>query len=186
MAASRHSTRRVLMFPRFGAASAASTASSARYPRFTVAEDPGKGDPGFKPLGIRGMSAKMNKLCLTTAVVAGLAWLAPGAAHADIMWSLSDVTFNDGGTATGSFVITDLGNLTAWDITTTIGSTLGGATYDNTRGGSLLFSAPSTFFLKDISDTTELTLSFSNPLTTILSSPDPIGEGVILRRPAPP
>jgi MYXO-CTERM domain-containing protein len=120
----------------------------------------------------------LNKLHLTTAVVAGLACLAASAAHADIMWSLSNVNFNDGGTATGSFVITDLGNITAWDITTTIGSTLGGATYDNTRGGSVLQSTlSSTITFEDITDTTGLTLTFSNPLTTMLSSPDPIGQG---------
>jgi hypothetical protein len=35
---------------------AASTASRARYARFTVAEDAGRGDPGLKPSGIREMS----------------------------------------------------------------------------------------------------------------------------------
>jgi hypothetical protein len=37
---------------------ATSSASRARYARFTVAKDAGRGDPGFKPSGIRGMSAK--------------------------------------------------------------------------------------------------------------------------------
>jgi hypothetical protein len=31
-------------------------ACRARYARFTVAKDVEKGDPGFKPSGIRGMS----------------------------------------------------------------------------------------------------------------------------------
>ena len=35
---------------------AASTASRARYSRFTFAEDAGRGDRGLKPSGIRGMS----------------------------------------------------------------------------------------------------------------------------------
>ena len=35
---------------------AASTASRARYSRFTLAEDAGRGDSGIKPSEIRGMS----------------------------------------------------------------------------------------------------------------------------------
>ncbi len=35
---------------------AASIACRTRYARFTVAEDAGRGDAGFKPSGIRGMS----------------------------------------------------------------------------------------------------------------------------------
>ena len=45
----------------------------------------------------------MKKRYLTAAVVAGLACLAPGAAQADLMWSLTGVTFDDGGMATGTF-----------------------------------------------------------------------------------
>ena len=40
-------------------------------------------------------------------------------AHADVTWTLSGLTFADGGTAAGSFVTDDTGTLTSFDITTT-------------------------------------------------------------------
>jgi len=51
----------ISVLPRLRAASlAASTASRARYSRFTVAEDAGGGDPGVKPSRIRGMSVELS------------------------------------------------------------------------------------------------------------------------------
>ncbi len=55
----------------------------------------------------------------------------PSVASADgITWSLSGVTFDDGGTASGSFVYDAVTNtVSAVNIVTTAGTTFGGTTY---------------------------------------------------------
>jgi hypothetical protein len=56
---------------------------------------------------------------------------APSSASADdVTWTLSNVTFTDGGTATGSFVYNaDTNTFSSIDIITTAGTAFGGATY---------------------------------------------------------
>jgi len=67
---------------------------------------------------------------LATAALAGTLVAGPAMAG-PLTWTLSNVTFDDGGTASGSFTYdADLDALTNWTITTTPGSTLGGTTYD--------------------------------------------------------
>lgn len=58
--------------------------------------------------------------------------LLAGAAQAGVInWYLHDVSFNDGGTAAGSFSLdTTSGNLLSYNITTTLGSLQGGYHYD--------------------------------------------------------
>jgi hypothetical protein len=90
-------------------------------------------------------TAMMNKRYLTAAVVAGLACLAPGAAQADLMWSLNGplcpvcFTFsNDGenphGTGAGTFSTFDT-VITVWNLTTTSTPSFQGVTYCNDHCG---------------------------------------------------
>jgi|SRR5215470_3586346 len=63
----------------------------------------------------------------------------PSVASADgvtVSWTFSGVTFDDGGTASGSFDYNALHNTySAIDITTTLGSAFGGTTYKSLSGG---------------------------------------------------
>ncbi len=61
-------------------------------------------------------------------IVAGA--IAPTVSADDVTWTLSDVTFTDGGTASGSFVYdADTDTVSSVDIVTTSGTAFGGATY---------------------------------------------------------
>jgi len=92
----------------------------------------------------------------------------PSIASADgITWTLSDVTFNDGGLASGSFVYDALTNTySSIDITTTSGSAFAGTTY-NALGG--LFGSTSNGMLLgasgDLTNTDVLILLFGAALT---------------------
>lgn len=49
----------------------------------------------------------------------------------DVTWTLNNVTFNDGGTASGTFTYdADTQTVDNWNLTTTSGSILGGSNYD--------------------------------------------------------
>lgn len=95
--------------------------------------------------------------------------LMEGTVHAaPILWTLQNVTFDDGGTATGSFVYdADLGNapaaLSSINITTTSGSAYGGTSYSTAFFTSLpnwlaVANAP-------VNATHGLQLEFVSPLT---------------------
>lgn len=106
------------------------------------------------------MPAVKNLLPAAVAVAFGLtAGLVPTKARADVDWTLEDVTFNDGGTASGTFVTSDTGIIQSWDITTTAGTTLGGETYDSADGSATTGPVRSSEF-ELVSDdaTTELLL----------------------------
>ena len=60
---------------------------------------------------------------------------ARSAAAGPIMWNLQNVTFDDGGIATGTFT-TDNGTITNWDITATTGAALGSFTYNPSNSDS--------------------------------------------------
>ena len=76
---------------------------------------------------------------LTGSVV--LLWLAASANAGQVLWTLNDITFSDGGTASGSFIFnadsgtacstgaSPCGTFSDVDITTTTGSALSAATY---------------------------------------------------------
>ena len=84
-------------------------------------------------------------------------------------WTLTGVVFGDGGKASGTFSIDSAtGLLTAYDITTTGGTTLGGSVYDSaTSSPSCQNCLLSNSFILNISDLSfAISLSFSNPLTT--------------------
>jgi hypothetical protein len=121
-------------------------------------------------------STMMNKLAPTTTVVAGLACLAPGAANASIMWSLSDVSFNDGGMATGDFSTDNCGSLASWDITTSSTTAFPGTKYTGPGGNSNLRIEACSLFVINEPTVSELELAFrvplSDPNTGIPTSPD--------------
>jgi len=79
----------------------------------------------------------VTKSFMASAAFAALAALAPMKAYANVTWTLEGVTFDDGGTASGTFVTNDLGRLQTFDIVTTAGSTLGAETYDSNNGGAI-------------------------------------------------
>ncbi|SRR5260370_14498746 len=96
----------------------------------------------------------------------------PSVASADgITWTLSGVTFDDGGTASGSFVYDAVTNtVSSIDVVTTSGTTFGGSTYLGLDPG---FSPPMTVdivlvpdpSLSDFTGTMYLDLEFSTALT---------------------
>jgi hypothetical protein len=69
-------------------------------------------------------------------LVVGVAFTTNATSASIIDWTLSGVTFGDGGTASGTFATySGNGGLAAYDITTTQGSTLAGAIYDQGTSG---------------------------------------------------
>lgn len=95
-----------------------------------------------------------------------------------IDWTLEGVTFDDGGTASGTFSInSSTGHLVSYDITTTAGSTLGGTVYDPSTAPSVGYGdyGPNSFLLITAPGTTYITLEFLNPLTS--GEIDPIVTG---------
>ncbi len=87
-----------------------------------------------------------------------------------VLWTLSGVTFNDGGTASGSFLYNaDTNAFTSINVTTTPGSNFSGAAYiafspshSSTNGGELFFVTASS---GNLSNTPSLFLDLSSPMT---------------------
>ena len=72
----------------------------------------------------------MFRLNVAASILFLLLGLAPGASADSVTWTLHDVLFSDGATASGSFVYDASTNkVSAVNITTTGGSLFGGATY---------------------------------------------------------
>ena len=72
-----------------------------------------------------------TKFVKTIALVAVTVMMSMSANAAPVVWTLNGVTFDDGGTASGSFTYdADTNTFSAIAITTTAGSTLGGASYN--------------------------------------------------------
>jgi hypothetical protein len=95
-----------------------------------------------------------------------------------IDWTLEGVTFDDGGTASGTFSVdTSTGYLVSYAITTTPGSTLGGKVYDPSTAPAVGYDlyGPNSFLLFWGTGATYITLQFLNPLTS--GGIDPIVTG---------
>jgi len=114
----------------------------------------------------------MNRLTLRSLIAAlGLIVLLslPSIASADgATWKLSGVTFEDGGTASGSFVYDAVTNkYTFIGVTTTTGSLLSGASYTSLSSccGSSNTGLTLGPNVSDFTDTPLLSLLFSAPLT---------------------
>ena len=86
-----------------------------------------------------------------------------------ILWTLSGVTFDDGGSASGTFETDSAtGGVTSFNITTALGNTLTGATYDATTSylyGNNFFSPNSFVVATNVSASPFFNLAFLNPLT---------------------
>lgn len=94
-----------------------------------------------------------------------------------IDWTLQNVVFNDGGTATGTFSTdSTTGDVLDFNITTTSGTKLSGTIYDGTV--AQVFNnrwAPDSFDLTDEGAHVYLELAFSSPLTQ--PGADPFASG---------
>jgi PEP-CTERM motif len=76
----------------------------------------------------------MNRFLFRGAIAALILFvvgvIAPTVSADDVTWTLTDVAFSDGATASGSFVYdADTNTVSSVDITTTLGSLFDGATY---------------------------------------------------------
>ena len=86
---------------------------------------------------------------------------APMAARADVNWTLSNIAFADGGTASGTFTTSDSGLLASWDIVTQDGANV--AIYDSAFGSTATGITAASFDI--VSGSQDLALAFSSDLT---------------------
>ncbi len=121
----------------------------------------------------------------TLAVFLLLPALCQTASATPVTWTLQDVTFSDGGTASGSFTI-DLnrGQILNWDIETTTGTSL--AAFDYTPSTANAYESSNTeLFFKSINPVTGpygtssslLFLYFQDPLTNAGGTIDLTSQG---------
>jgi hypothetical protein len=116
-----------------------------------------------------------KRFCLHSAAAAAFGLMTafvPMAAHATVAWTLSGVTFLDGGTANGTLVTSDSGTIQSWDITTTAGSSSTPAqTYDSTLGSTAYDVSTQAFILISDTDPTQV-LGLGGPVAlTAANSP---------------
>ena len=100
------------------------------------------------PARRRGVTAALLALAvaLTAGVLAGFA--PPASAATSRTWTLTDVTFNDGGTLTGTIVTNASGVVTSADVTTSGGNTgTYGASTTYNASTSYLSSSPGVFYV---------------------------------------
>lgn len=127
--------------------------------------------------------AKLSLPAPTAAIIAMVTFGTPLKAYADVTWMLSGVTYIDGGTSTGNFVIDDSGNLESWDISSTGGS-FGDLSYVSADGSDLLGvdrggnNITDGFTLQTTGGTFELSLNFFDELSAA-DAADPGTEAII-------
>jgi hypothetical protein len=127
-----------------------------------VAAQSGWGYTGFgKPV----MLKKTSAFTMTIAALLAISTLPAQASVID--WTLQNVAFSDGGSASGTFSTdSTTGNVLSFNITTTSGTKLGGTVYDNTVAQVLNdFWAPNSFDITDEGAHVYLELAFVDPLT---------------------
>ena len=102
-------------------------------------------------------------------------------AKADLIFTLNNVVFDDGATATGSFTLNVYGYLSAWDVTTSDGKTFVGFDYTPTINASINnpLDTITVFNRDDPGYDGYLQFTFTQPLTGPLSPPghDPLVLG---------
>lgn len=112
--------------------------------------------------------ARLKRFLAGTACALGLLLTATAAQADSITWTLQDVTFSDGGTASGTFTTDSTsGDLLSWDITT-IQTTTSYTGWEYTPESSNLGADTSDSFTLDpdgLNSPTLLLLTFENPLT---------------------
>lgn len=109
------------------------------------------------------------KIGLIAAAALATLTVAMPAKAVTLVWTLSGVTFDDGGTAFGTFSTdSTTGGLITYSIDTTAGSTLGAFHYDATSsiflGNNIVTS--NSFLVANSSVTRYITFAFADPLTT--------------------
>ena len=122
------------------------------------------------------------KCTLTTLLCAGALSLMAAAtpASADVMYTLSDVTFVGGGTASGYFDLNQYGYISSYDIVTTAGvAGFPGETYANaqTNAGPSIDSAHDLVVFNLTGYDGDLTLAFAGSLFPPQGTSDPIVTG---------
>ena len=130
-----------------------------------------------------------SKFGAVAALAAAFSFFAIGhsqEAKADVVYVLSGVTFDDGGTATGSFTINTSGYLESYNITTTLGSTISGYSYTSPapNAGQIVPNSPPASGILVFPNVdpyeAQLELKFQNPFGSpgvdpILTGPSPTG-----------
>jgi hypothetical protein len=120
----------------------------------------------------------LTTVTLVAALIAGTAFAARPAMSATLNWTLQDVSFDDSGTASGTFSTNSTtGFATAFDIATTTGSVLPGVEYNSTTAyidTTELFDDE--FVLRLDSSSQFFILSFKKPLTG--ATPDALFPGL--------
>lgn len=117
----------------------------------------------------------VKKFSLPAAAVMALAVAGiPAKAHADVAWTLSEVTFADGGTASGSFITDDAGDLLSFDIKTTVGSSLRAETFNSAAGGSIFENNPADFLISSDDDEENLDIAAALGNFSAASFPGPV------------
>ena len=96
-----------------------------------------------------------------------------------VTYTLQNVLFDDGGTASGSFTINQYGFVTTWDVVTTAGSALPGATYANGLGqpATSIDTNMDQLVFNQAGYDGYFQLSFANPLFPGSAAIDPIVTG---------
>src|ERR1700759_1753847 len=117
----------------------------------------------------RGIFGMIRVTLLALALAIGAAFSSAPAHASTIDWMLSGVTFDDGGTASGTFSTDSTsGDVIAFDIVTTPGTTLGGATYDSTAfniySSNGIYS-PHSFIVTNFNTDTYVNFEFVDALT---------------------
>jgi PEP-CTERM motif len=122
---------------------------------------------------IKRLTGSAARLLATAALAIALGGVE---ARADHIFSLSGVTFDDGGTATGTFTTNDaLNSLVSYDITTS-GGTLAGFEYTPLTSISTPTSLPSILVVETASLDHILELTFSG--LTAAGSPLTLGDNI--------
>jgi len=109
----------------------------------------------------------MKSVVLFAAALASFATAIPANA-VTLRWTLHDVTFDDGGSATGRFTINSKsGRVTGFDMTTTAGSAFGGLHYTSAGDGVLYDIAGPNSFAFVAGSSGYINLVFVDPVKTV-------------------
>lgn len=123
---------------------------------------------GEHVLGQASMKTKVLRVAACAALVSAAFSVLPASAST-INWTLSGVAFDDSGTASGWFTTDSTsGDVVTYDVTTTPGTTLGGAVYDssvaNNYSSNGVYSSHS-FILTNFNTNTYVNFEWVSALT---------------------
>ena len=112
------------------------------------------------------MKLPVNLLAALLSIILG------GTARADLIdWTLNGVTFDDGGTASGTFrVNTVIRQVISWDITTTTGSVVSGHHFSSALPNQNFSNYTSNAIIVDDAAGNEIELTFDNSFGTPIAN----------------